>query len=60
MTKHHGGGVPLSRLLTFRPGEDRLEIDLYLHEAYRTENHPVGWYEKAAKEVGLRHPFNSE
>lgn len=57
LTKHHGGGAPMSRLLTFRPGADLLQIDLYLHEPYKPENHPVGWYEKAAKQVNLRHPF---
>jgi hypothetical protein len=57
LTKHHAAGTPMSRLLTFRPGENRLQIDLYLHEPYAPENHPVGWYEKAAREVQLRHPF---
>lgn len=57
LTRHHGGGVPMSRLLTFRPGQDRLTIQLYLHEPYAAEDHPVGWYDKAAKEVALRHPF---
>lgn len=58
LTKYHGGGVPMSRLLTFRKGEDRLRIDLYLHEPYPAEQHPVGWYEKASKEIELRLPFN--
>ncbi len=60
LTKHHGGGVPMSRLLTFNSGEDRLQIELYLHEVYASEKHPVGWYEKAAKEVELRHSFTLE
>lgn len=57
LTKHHGGGAPMSRLLTFSPGADLLQIELYLHEPYTPESHPVGWYEKAAKQVKLRHPF---
>lgn len=47
----------MSRLLTFRAGDDRLGIDLYLHEPYPAENHPVGWYEKAAREIQLCRPF---
>jgi len=57
LTQHHGGGLPMSRLLTFRQGQDRLTIQLYLHEPYPAQDHPVGWYEKASKEVPLRHPF---
>jgi calcineurin-like phosphoesterase family protein len=60
LTKHHGGGAPMSRLLTFRPEEDYLQIDLYLHEPYKPENHPVGWHEKAAKQIKLRHPFTNQ
>ena len=59
LTRHHGGGAPMSRLLTFCLGEDRLQIELYLHEPYAPEKHPVGWYEKAAREVKLRHAFRT-
>ncbi len=57
LTRHHGGGAPMSRLLTFQSEEERLQIDLYLHEPYAPENHPVGWYEESAHEVKLRTPF---
>lgn len=57
LTKYHAGGLPMSRLLTFSEGNDRLAIDLYLHEPYPAEDHPVGWYEKAARQVKLRHRF---
>ena len=59
LTRHHGGGAPMSRLLTFHPGKARLQIALYLHEPYAPEAHPVGWYEKAAQEIGLRHRFSA-
>ena len=57
LTQHHAGGLPMSRLLTFRQGQDRLTIQLYLHEPYPAEKHPAGWYDAAAAEVSLRHPF---
>lgn len=60
LTMHHGGGTPMSRLLTFNSGEARLRIELYLHEPYALERHQVGWYERASKDVGLRHPFMAE
>ena len=63
LTRHHvnsavrqkvGSGVPMSRLLTFAPGSDKVRIRCYLH----TDDYaPQGWYEKAERVIKLRHPF---
>lgn len=57
LTRYHGGGAPMSRLLTFPDGKEQLQIDLYLHEPYAPEEHPVGWYGPASRKIDLRHPF---
>ena len=55
-TRHHGGPHPLSRLLTFTDGSDRVRTELYLHEASYKDN-PIGWYAPASKTLSLRHKF---
>lgn len=60
LTAYHAGRVPMSRLLTFTQGDDRLEIDLYVHDAPRQGTpYPLGWYAPAARTVTLRHPFHA-
>jgi hypothetical protein len=56
LTKHHGGALPMSRLVTFTDGSDVAQADVYLHEATYRDN-PVGWYAPAAKKLALRHSF---
>ena len=58
LTLHHAGADPLSRLLTFRDGSDKLDADVYVHEQTHS-NHPVGFYQPAAKSLSLRHPFDA-
>jgi len=58
LTKHHAGSHPLSRLLTFTDGTDRVETAVYLHEA-SYKNHPVGWYAPTAKTFPLRQKFQA-
>lgn len=55
LTKHHGGAVPVSRLLTFTAGSDEFQADVYLHEGW--SKHPVGWYEPSTVKFPLRHKF---
>lgn len=56
LTMHHAGSHPMSRLLTFTDDEDRVKMDVYLHEpSYRDE--PVGWYAPASRTFPLRHKF---
>lgn len=53
LTKYHGGKVPMSRLLTFTDGSNKLRIQCYLH----TSDHaPQGWYAKAERTVELGKP----
>ena len=56
LTRHHAGSHPMSRLLTFSDGSDRLRVRLYLHEA-TYKDHPVGWYASAERNLSLRHRF---
>lgn len=58
LTRHHAGSHPLSRLLTFRDGQDSVRADVYLHDRSFQE-HPVGWYEPASKTLPLRHKFSA-
>jgi len=54
LTRHHGGKVPMSRLLTFTDGSNRVRVQCYLHTS---EYAPQGWYEKAERVVELGKPF---
>ena len=48
--------LPMSRLLTFVPGEDNVRIQCYLH----TSQHAAqGWYEKAERMAALSRAFKS-
>jgi hypothetical protein len=55
LTLHHARhSVPMSRLLSFSEGSDRLRLRCYLH----TDHHaPQGWYPPAERHIDLRHPF---
>jgi len=53
LTRHHGGKVPMSRLLTFTDGSRRLRIQCYLHTS---EHAPQGWYDKVERIVELGKP----
>ena len=57
LTKYHGGFLPMSRLMLFTDGSDKLEISMYIHE--NRGEHRIGWYEDTAEEVKLRRKFNA-
>jgi len=54
LTQFHAGGHPLSRLLTFRDGEQEVRVRTYLHEA-KGDKLPVGFYQPVEKSMPLRH-----
>lgn len=54
LTRHHGGKVPLSRLLTFTDGSNRVWVQCYLHTS---EYAPQGWHDKAERIIELGRPF---
>ena len=56
LTKHHAGSNPLSRLLTFTNGSNKVTADVYLHDDSFKKN-PVGWYKPASRSLSLRHEF---
>lgn len=58
LTKHHGGSIPLSRLLTFTDGGDRLRAAVYVH-ASSSEEYAVGFHNPTRIEWPLRHPFKA-
>lgn len=50
----HNRTTPMSRLLTFTPGEAQVRVRCYLH----TDDHaPRGWYEPAERVLPLTKPF---
>jgi hypothetical protein len=54
LSKHHGRtNVPMSRLLTFTEGSDRLRVQCYLHTS---DYAPQGWYAPAERTVRLGRP----
>jgi hypothetical protein len=57
LTRHHGGSFPLSRVLSFSDGSDRLSAKVYLHEPY--EDAPVGFYAASEIKWPLRHKFDA-
>ena len=58
LTAYHAGRMPMSRLLTFTHGSDRLEIDLYVHDPSRHgPSYPLGWHPPASRSVVLRREF---
>jgi len=54
LTKYHGGLAPMSRLLTFVDGCDRVRVQCYLHTS---EFAPQGWYPRAERTITLNKPF---
>ena len=56
MSKYHAGRttMPMSRLLTFNPGRDTIDVGCYLHTSDYSRQ---GWYDRVAQEVSLRHRF---
>jgi hypothetical protein len=46
--------LPISRLLTFRPGSNQVRVQCYLHTGQYA---PQGWYEKSEKTLTLDRPF---
>jgi hypothetical protein len=55
LTRHHGGSFPLSRVLSFADGSDRLRAKVYLHEPY--EKNTIGFYAASEIDWPLRHRF---
>jgi len=57
LTRYHGAEVsmPMSRLLTFTPGSDKVRVQCYPHTA---EFAPQGWYRKVERTMRLRDPSN--
>ncbi|MCX5662307.1 MAG: metallophosphoesterase [Planctomycetota bacterium] len=62
LTQHHenkGSGfttTPMSRLLTFTPGSDKVRVQCYMHtKAYA----PIGWYDKAERVLTLPRAFEA-
>jgi len=56
LTRHHGGSIPLSRLITFADDSDQFSADVYLHESWFEDN-PIGVYEPSKITWPLRHKF---
>lgn len=56
LTRYHGGKVPMSRLLTFVEGRDRVRVQCYLHTS---EHAPQGWYAPAERTIELGKPFRA-
>jgi hypothetical protein len=61
MSKHHMAAndglefTPLTRLLTFVPDEELVQIRCYLHT---DDIAPIGWLESELRIIPLRHPFS--
>jgi hypothetical protein len=58
LTRHHGGTIPLSRLITFADKSDRFSANVYLHEPWFEDN-PIGFYEPSKISWPLRHKFDA-
>ncbi|MFH1918874.1 MAG: metallophosphoesterase [Planctomycetota bacterium] len=56
LTRHHGGKVPMSRLLTFTEGSRRVCVQCYLHTS---EHAPRGFYAKAERTIEVGKPFRA-
>lgn len=54
LTRYHGGPAPMSRLLTFTDGSDRVKVQCYLHTSHFA---PQGWYHEAERTIQLSKPF---
>jgi len=56
LTRHHGGKVPMSRVLTFTEGSNRVRVQCYLHTS---EYAPEGWYAPAERVIEVGKPFRA-
>ena len=56
LTRHHGGALPMSRLIRFTQGCSSARADVYLHQNTYKKNR-IGWYEPASVDLPLRHKF---
>ena len=57
LTRYHGKPelcIPMSRLLTFTAGSDRVNVRCYLHTS---DFAPQGWYEPVERDLALSKPF---
>jgi hypothetical protein len=56
LTRHHAKKttIPMSRLLTFTEGSDRVRVQCYLHTS---DYAPQGWYAPAERVVQIGKPF---
>ncbi|MBL7224222.1 MAG: metallophosphoesterase [Candidatus Brocadiae bacterium] len=55
LSRYHGHkNVPMSRLLTFTDGSDRVRVQCYLHTS---QHAPQGWYQPAERTLPLTKPF---
>ncbi len=57
LTRHHGGSIPLSRLLSFADQSDQFTAEVYLHEKWN--RNPVGIYRPSTIHWPLRHRFKA-
>ena len=57
LSKYHANKttIPISRLLTFTAGSDKVQVQCYLHTS---EHAPQGWYPKAERTVKISKPFS--
>lgn len=58
LTRHHGGSIPLSRLISFTDASNEFSADVYLHEPWLEDN-PVGFHEPSRIVWPLRHKFQA-
>ncbi len=58
LSRHHGSRttVPMSRVLTFTDGSDRVKVQCYLHTS---DYKPQGWYARAERTITLGKPFRA-
>ena len=60
LTRYHSrkeNAAPLSRLLTFTEGSDKVRVQCYLHTS---DFAPIGWYEEAERVITLSKPFRRQ
>ncbi len=58
LTRYHGRHFsrPMSRLLTFTEGSNKVRVQCYLHSSHYA---PQGWYAKVERTITLTKPFES-
>lgn len=63
LTFFWGGGVPMSRLIEFKDGSDKVQLRTYLHDSKQLtprgnkNTWEVGFYKEVEQELTLRHSF---